>query len=237
MHRVYCVGRNYAAHAIEMGHDPNREPPFFFQKNPDNLMRAGPRLSLSAQDPNVHHEIEMVVALGKGGINIPVGKALDYVFGYGVGLDMTRRDLQGEARSCGGPGRSARPSRHSAPCRRSFPAEKIGHPAKGAIWLKVNGEREAAGRSQPDDLEGAGDDLLSLRAFRAGARRHHHVRHALGRRAGQARRQAARPRRWRRRTRTEGDLNYSAATRAGASSAGHSVTVPFSLSSSIRRSK
>ena len=100
--RVYCIGRNYAAHAIEMGHDPDREPPFFFQKNPDNLDFTG-EFPYPAQTSDVHHEIELVVVLSKGGRNIPIDKALDCVWGYAVGLDMTRRDLQGEAKKMGRP--------------------------------------------------------------------------------------------------------------------------------------
>ena len=98
--RVYCVGRNYAAHAVEMGHDPDREPPFFFQKNPDNLSLGG-EFPYPSATSDLHHEIEMVVALKSGGTDISVESALDHVFGYGVGLDMTRRDLQGEAKKMG----------------------------------------------------------------------------------------------------------------------------------------
>ena len=100
--RVYCIGRNYAAHAVEMGHDPDKEPPFFFQKNPDNLDFSG-EFPYPAHSEDVHHEIEMVVALGKGGSNIPVEQALEHVWGYGVGLDMTRRDLQNQAKDMGRP--------------------------------------------------------------------------------------------------------------------------------------
>ena len=100
VHRIYCVGRNYAEHAIEMGHDPNREPPFFFQKNPDNLRLDG-EFPYPAVTKDVHFEIEMVVALGRGGKDIPLDAAMDCVYGYGVGLDMTRRDLQGEMKKLG----------------------------------------------------------------------------------------------------------------------------------------
>ena len=96
--RVYCVGRNYAAHAREMGHDPDREPPFFFQKNPDSLIPGGGDFPYPAKSADVHHEFEMVVALGRGGTDIPVERALDCVYGYAVGFDMTRRDLQAEAK-------------------------------------------------------------------------------------------------------------------------------------------
>lgn len=145
VHRVYCIGRNYAEHAIEMGHDPNREPPFFFQKNPDNLLAAGHDFPYPPKTQDVHHEIELVIALGRGGINIPVGSALEHVFGYGVGLDMTRRDLQGEAKKAGRPWEIGKAFEASAPCSALVSAEKIGHPAKGAIWLKVNGALKQQG--------------------------------------------------------------------------------------------
>ncbi|HVL72951.1 MAG TPA: fumarylacetoacetate hydrolase family protein [Beijerinckiaceae bacterium] len=144
VHRVYCVGRNYAEHAIEMGHDPNREPPFFFQKNPDNLIVGG-EFPYPPKTKDVHHEIELVVALGKGGKDIPAEKALDCVWGYGVGLDMTRRDLQGEAKKMGRPWEVGKAFEHSAPCGPLVPAAKIGHPSKGAVWLDVNGERKQTG--------------------------------------------------------------------------------------------
>src|SRR3546814_567721 len=99
VHRIYCVGRNYAAHTIEMGHDPDREDPFFFQKNPDNLVTGGGAFPYPPRSNDVHHEIELAVALGKGGKDIPLDKALDHVWGYGVALDMTRRDLQGDRKS------------------------------------------------------------------------------------------------------------------------------------------
>ena len=100
--RVYCIGRNYAAHAIEMGHDPDREPPFFFQKNPENLDPSG-AFPYPAQTSDVHHEAEMLVALGSGGRDIAVTDALDHVFGSGLALDMTRRDLQGAQKKMGRP--------------------------------------------------------------------------------------------------------------------------------------
>ena len=96
--RIYCVGRNYAEHAREMGHDPDREPPFFFMKPPDAIVLSGATIPYPQMTRDLHHEIEMIVAIGKGGSDIPVEKALEHVFGYGVGLDMTRRDLQGEAK-------------------------------------------------------------------------------------------------------------------------------------------
>ncbi|RVB72963.1 MULTISPECIES: fumarylacetoacetate hydrolase family protein [unclassified Mesorhizobium] len=144
VHRVYCVGRNYAAHAVEMGHDPNKEPPFFFQKNPDNLNVSG-EFPYPPASNDVHHEIEMVVALQSGGTDIAVEKALDCVFGYGVGLDMTRRDLQGKAKDMGRPWEVGKAFEASAPCTPLVPASSIGHPTQGAIWLDVNGERKQTG--------------------------------------------------------------------------------------------
>jgi fumarylpyruvate hydrolase len=138
--RVYCVGRNYAEHAIEMGGDPNKEPPFFFQKNPDNLVAGGGSFKYPSQTKDVHHEIELVVFLGEGGENIPVETALDHVFGYAVGLDMTRRDLQGEAKKMGRPWESGKAFEESAPVGEVVRTSEIGHPDKGAIWLKVNGK-------------------------------------------------------------------------------------------------
>jgi fumarylpyruvate hydrolase len=145
VHRIYCVGRNYAAHAIEMGGDPNREPPFFFQKNPDNLVLGGADFPYPPKSSNVHHEIEMVVAIGKGGRDIPVAKALEHVYGYAVGIDMTRRDLQDECKKAARPWEIAKAFEHSAPMSDIVPAAEIGHPAKGAIWLKVNGETKQQG--------------------------------------------------------------------------------------------
>ena len=138
--RVYCVGRNYAAHTIEMGHDPDRELPFFFQKNPDNLLLEGNDFPYPDQSSNVHHEIELVVALKEGGKDISSSRALDCIFGYAVGLDMTRRDLQGEAKKTGRPWEIGKAFDHSAPCGAIVPADRIGHPGQGRVWLNVNGE-------------------------------------------------------------------------------------------------
>jgi fumarylpyruvate hydrolase len=145
VHRIYCVGRNYAAHTIEMGGDPNRETPFFFQKNPDNLVLDGGDFPYPPRSKNVHHEIEMVVALGKGGKDIPLEKAMDCVFGYAIGLDMTRRDLQDECKKAGRPWEIGKAFEHSAPMGPIIPASKIGHPVNGAIWVKVNGEVRQTG--------------------------------------------------------------------------------------------
>lgn len=145
VHRIYCVGRNYAEHAIEMGHDPNREAPFFFQKNPDTLVPNDGEFPYPSATKDVHHELELVVALRSGGTNIPTEKALDHVYGYAVGLDMTRRDLQGEAKKLGRPWEVGKAFESAAPCSEIVPATEIGHPTKGAVWLKVNGELRQKG--------------------------------------------------------------------------------------------
>ena len=138
--RIYCVGRNYAEHAREMGHDPDRELPFFFMKPADAIVPNGATIPFPQFTKDLHHEIEMVVAIGKGGAAIPAAKALDHVFGYAVGLDMTRRDIQGEAKKLGRPWEMGKAFDNSAPCTALKPAAMIGHPAQGAIWLKVNGK-------------------------------------------------------------------------------------------------
>jgi fumarylpyruvate hydrolase len=143
--RIYCVGRNYAEHAREMGHDPDREPPFFFMKAANSLVPNGATIAYPAKSKDVHHEIEMVVAIGKGGKDIPVERALDHVWGYGVGLDMTRRDIQGEAKKMGRPWEMGKSFDESAPATALRPASQIGHPSKGAIWLKVNGQAKQQG--------------------------------------------------------------------------------------------
>lgn len=143
--RVYCVGRNYADHAREMGHDPDREPPFFFSKQPDSLIPSGGVFPYPPATSNVHHEIELVVAIGLGGSNIEAGNALEHVFGYGVGLDMTRRDLQGAAKSKGHPWEVGKAFDSAAPCSDIVPASQIGHPQAGAIWLQINGEERQRG--------------------------------------------------------------------------------------------
>ena len=138
--RIYCVGRNYAEHAREMGHAPEREPPFFFMKPADAIVPNGATIAYPSVTEDLHHEIEMVVAIATGGANIPVDQALDHVFGYGVGLDMTRRDVQGEAKKMGRPWEMGKAFDESAPCTALKPVAMVGHPAKGAIWLKVNGK-------------------------------------------------------------------------------------------------
>ena len=138
--RVFCVGRNYADHVREMGGDPDREEPFFFTKPTDAIVRNGAEVRYPTKTKNYHHEIEMVVAIGKGGKSIPVEKALDHVFGYAVGLDMTRRDLQQEAKNMGRPWDLSKGFDESGPCSELHPVSKVGHLEKGAIWLEVNGK-------------------------------------------------------------------------------------------------
>ena len=143
--RVFCVGRNYAEHAVEMGHDPDREPPFFFMKPAVAVVPGGGSLPFPSATEDLHHEIELVVALRSGGTDIPTHGALEHVFGYAVGLDMTRRDLQARAKEAGRPWDMAKGFDRSAPISAIRPADAIGHPEAGAIWLKVNGELRQEG--------------------------------------------------------------------------------------------
>ena len=143
--RIYCVGRNYADHAREMGHDPDREAPFFFMKAANSIVQNNSTIGYPVGTKDVHHEIEMVVAIARGGKDIPVAKALEHVFGYGVGLDMTRRDIQGEAKKMGRPWEMGKSFDESAPVTALRPVAAVGHPAKGAIWLKVNGQVKQQG--------------------------------------------------------------------------------------------
>ncbi len=138
--RVYCVGRNYAAHAREMGKDPDKEPPFFFMKPADAVVPGGGNIHYPPGTSNYHHEIELVVAIATGGRRIPVDQALGHVFGYGVGLDMTRRDLQFAARDLGRPWDFGKSFDESAPLGPLHRAAQTGHPAKGTVELEVNGE-------------------------------------------------------------------------------------------------
>jgi len=142
--RVYCIGRNYAAHAVEMGGDPNREPPFFFQKNPDDIDPSG-QFPYPRRSANVHHEVELLVALARGGEEIPVDQALACVWGYAVAIDMTRRDLQDEAKKLQRPWEIAKAFARSAPVGELVPAAAIGHPSRGAITLAVDGVLRQSG--------------------------------------------------------------------------------------------
>ena len=143
--RIYCVGRNYAAHAREMGHDPDREPPFFFLKPADAIVPSDSRVPYPPLTRDLQYEIELVAAIGKGGADIPAAQALDHVYGYCVGIDMTRRDLQGEAKKLGRPWDWGKGFDNSAPMGAIRKASDIGHPAEGRIWLAVDGEMKQDG--------------------------------------------------------------------------------------------
>ena len=146
VNRIFCVGRNYAAHAREMGKDPDRDPPFFFMK-PANATVDATRpatVPYPAMTGNYHHEIELVVAIGQGGRDIPADGALAHVYGYAVGLDMTRRDLQLEARDKGRPWEFGKSFALSAPIGPVLRAQDIGHPAEAVISLTVNGQPRQA---------------------------------------------------------------------------------------------
>lgn len=142
--RIYCVGRNYAEHAREMGHD-GREPPFFFSKPADAVVIDGSPMAYPSATKDLQHEVELVVAIGTDGANIAVHDALAHVFGYAAGLDMTRRDLQAEAKKAGRPWDMAKGFDQSAPIGTIAPASAIGHPARGAITLTVNGGERQRG--------------------------------------------------------------------------------------------
>lgn len=136
--RIFCVGRNYAEHAIEMGSDPTREPPFYFTKPADAVLTGGADMPYPPMTKQLHHEMELVVAIGKAGANIPVERALEHVWGYCAGLDMTRRDLQNEAKKTGRPWDMGKGFDHSAPMGPLRPAAGF-DPSRGRIALKVNG--------------------------------------------------------------------------------------------------
>ena len=150
--RIYCIGRNYAAHAREMGSDPNREPPFFFQKPADAIQVVMPGVVADHPYPsltkNYHYEVELVVALAKGGTNIAPDKALDHVYGYSLGLDMTRRDLQREMGDQKKPWEIGKSFDRSAPIGPIHPVAQVGHFSDGAIWLKVNGQTKQSATLQ-----------------------------------------------------------------------------------------
>jgi fumarylpyruvate hydrolase len=142
--RVWCVGRNYLEHIREMGND-EREPPFFFAKPSDALVRDGATIPYPSLTKDLHFEVELVVALKSGGRNIPVGKANDCIYGYGVGIDLTRRDLQIASRNIKQPWEIGKFFDNSAPCSALRPASEIGHPSRGKITLKVDGRLEQEG--------------------------------------------------------------------------------------------
>lgn len=142
--RIWCVGRNYLEHIREMGND-ERAPPFFFGKQPDMVEPEGAVIPYPPLTNDLHHEVELIVAMKSGGLNIPADKALDHVYGYSVGIDLTRRDLQIAARKKERPWEVGKSFDHSAPSGPIQPAAKIGHPAKGKIWLSVNGQEKQTG--------------------------------------------------------------------------------------------
>jgi len=143
VHRIFCVGRNYAAHAHEMGHDPDREEPFFFEKHTSALLFApasgDARFPYPQQTSDLHHEIELVVGLSEGGKDIPTAQAGNHIWGYAVGLDMTRRDLQGVAKKAGRPWDVGKSFDHAAPIGMFHPIAKTGRMSEGYIRLDVNG--------------------------------------------------------------------------------------------------
>jgi fumarylpyruvate hydrolase len=144
--RVFCVGRNYAEHAREMGRDPDREPPFFFTKWAETVVPSGTTLAYPPETANFHFEAELVVAIGTGGRNIPSTRALDHVYGYATGLDMTRRDLQLQARELKRPWDIGKNVEQSSPLGLIHPAADVGHIASGAITLHVNGKVRQSAR-------------------------------------------------------------------------------------------
>jgi fumarylpyruvate hydrolase len=137
--RIYCVGRNYAAHAREFGHD-EKLPPFFFAKAADMIVPDGATVPYPSLTQNYHHEVELVAAIGKGGVNIPADKALEHVYGYAVGFDMTRRDVQQAAAKNGKPWEVGKSFDNSAPCGPVYPAAQVGHITSGKIEITVNGQ-------------------------------------------------------------------------------------------------
>ena len=149
VHRIYCVGRNYAEHAREMGFEPDREAPFFFAKPADAVVQNGATIPYALATRNLHHEIELVAAIGGSGVNVSREQALELVYGYAVGIDLTRRDLQLAAREQGRPWDAGKGFDESAPVSAIHRSSEIGHPSSGAIWLKVNDEtRQSADLSQ-----------------------------------------------------------------------------------------
>jgi len=144
--RVFCIGRNYAEHAREMGRDPDREPPFFFTKWAETVVPSGTTLAYPPETSNFHFEAELVVAIGTGGRNIPAKRALDHVYGYATGLDMTRRDLQLQARELKRPWDIGKNVEQSSPLGLIHPVAECGHVAAGAITLQVNGQTRQSAR-------------------------------------------------------------------------------------------
>ena len=143
--QIYCVGRNYADHAIEMGHDPDREAPFFFMKPGYAVLQDGEQMQYPALSTDVHHEVELVVALAKGGQHVSVSDAMALVFGYAVGIDMTRRDLQAQAKEKSRPWEAGKTFKHAAPCSAISPLASTGEMNDGLIRLSINGDDRQRG--------------------------------------------------------------------------------------------
>ena len=143
--RIYCVGRNYVSHIREMKEADERDPPFFFQKPRDAIVGDGATVPYPPDTDDFQYEIELVAAIGKDGRNIEVANALDHVWGYAVGIELTRRDRQRDARNLQLPWEAGKSFDHSAPCGPIYPASKVGHPASGAITLAVNGTKHQRG--------------------------------------------------------------------------------------------
>ena len=147
--RIYCIGRNYDKHVAEMGYDVKRSKPFYFGKPADAVVMSGATIDYPPRTANLHHEIELVVAIGKAGSDVAVSEALEHVYGYAVGIDLTRRDLQKAAKDQGRPWETAKGFDQSAPISAIHRASRISHPTKGRIWLAVNGQiRQDAGLNE-----------------------------------------------------------------------------------------
>lgn len=164
VHRIYCIGKNYADHVREMGDEPDEKPPVYFLKPADSIVPGGGDVRYPPRTADLHHEIELVAAIGKGGSNIPETDALQHVLGYAVGIDLTRRDLQAAAKKTGGPWDTAKSFEQAAPISALRLAEDIGHPSTGRIWLKGNDElRQDADLS--DMIYSVGKAVADLSTF------------------------------------------------------------------------